>query len=481
MPEIRATFTAESMRREKRAVAGNSVLAAVVITSLKIVVGIATGSLGILSEAAHSGLDLIAALATFFSVQVSDKPADADHQYGHGKFENFSAFIETGLLLLTCVWIVYESVRRLFFHTVEIEPSLAAFLVMSLSMAVDAWRSRALGRIAVKYDSQALEADALHFSTDIWSSAVVIVGLLLVWLGRSNLGRTYRVEWLRQADPIAALFVAGVVVSVSWRLARRTADALLDAAPVGVRSQILDRLATVAGVLEVERLRFRKAGNHYFADVSVALERSFTFQRSEQVADAVRSRVREILPDADVVVHSVPRARRTENIFDRIRAVATRYNFNVHDISVQDLNGQLHVEQHLELDELLTMKQAHDEVTRLETEIRAEVPEIATILTHIESEPATIETGEQIVLEPELEQRLTDIVKKFPEVMDVHEFQFKKVRDRLYVSCHCTLPDDMPLSRVHDVQTALEIRFKHDAPELFRVLIHPEPGTDNRR
>ncbi|MGA2964966.1 MAG: cation diffusion facilitator family transporter [Terriglobales bacterium] len=481
MPEIRATFTAESMRREKRAVAGNSVLAAVVITSLKIVVGIATGSLGILSEAAHSGLDLIAALATFFSVQVSDKPADADHQYGHGKFENFSAFIETGLLLLTCVWIVYESVRRLFFHTVEIEPSLAAFLVMSLSMAVDAWRSRALGRIAVKYDSQALEADALHFSTDIWSSAVVIVGLLLVWLGRSNLGRTYRVEWLRQADPIAALFVAGVVVSVSWRLARRTADALLDAAPVGVRSQILDRLATVAGVLEVERLRFRKAGNHYFADVSVALERSFTFQRSEQVADAVRSRVREILPDADVVVHSVPRARRTENIFDRIRAVATRYNFNVHDISVQDLNGQLHVEQHLELDELLTMKQAHDEVTRLETEIRAEVPEIATILTHIESEPATIETGEQIVLEPELEQRLTDIVKKFPEVMDVHEFQFKRVRERLYVSCHCTLPDDMPLSRVHDVQTALEIRFKHDAPELFRVLIHPEPGTDNRR
>ena len=476
MPEIQATFSAESMRREKRAVAGNSVLAACVITSLKIVVGIATGSLGILSEAAHSGLDLIAALVTFFSVQVSDKPADADHQYGHGKFENFSAFIETGLLLLTCVWIVYESIRRLFYYQVEIEPSVAAFLVMSMSMTVDFWRSRALGRIAAKYNSQALEADALHFSTDIWSSGVVVVGLALVWLGRS-----YRVGWLQKADPIAALFVAGVVVSVSWRLARRTADALLDAAPAGVRSQILDRLAGVDGVLEVERLRFRKAGNHYFADVSVGLERNFTFQRSEQVADAVRSRVREILPDADVVVHSVPRARRTENIFDRIRAVATRYNFNVHDISVQDLNGQLHVEQHLELGELLTMKQAHDEVTRLETEIRAEVPEIATILTHIESEPATIETGEQIVREPELEQRLKDIVNDFPEVMDVHEFQFKKVRERLYVSCHCTLPDDMPLARVHDLQTSLEIRFKHEAPQLFRVLIHPEPGTDNRR
>src|SRR5271169_4174350 len=204
MPEIQATFSSGSMRREKRAVVGNSVLAALVITVLKIGAGIATGSLGILSEAAHSGLDLIAALVTFFSVRVSDKPADADHQYGHGKFENFSAFIETGLLLIACVWIVYESIRRLFFHSVEIEPSIAAFLVLFLSIAVDTWRSRALGRIAAKYDSQALEADALHFSTDIWSSAVVIVGLALVWMGR-----TYQVGWLQRADPIAALFVAG--------------------------------------------------------------------------------------------------------------------------------------------------------------------------------------------------------------------------------------------------------------------------------
>ena len=476
MQEMQSAFSSGSMQREKRAVAGNSVLAAFVVTALKIAVGVATGSLGILSEAAHSALDLIAALVTFFSVQVSDKPADADHQYGHGKFENFSAFIETALLLLTCVWIVYESVKRLFFHSVEIEPSAAAFLVMFLSIAVDSWRSRALGRIASKYDSQALEADALHFSTDIWSSSVVIVGLALVWLGR-----TYQIEWLRRADPIAALFVAGVVVSVSWRLARRTVDALLDAAPAGVRSQILDRLRTVDGVLEVEWVRFRKAGNGYFADVSVGLERNFTFQRSEQVSDAVRARVREVLPNADVMVHTIPRAGRTENIFDRIRAVATRHNLNVHDISVQALNGQLHVEQHLELDERLSMKHAHDEVTRLEGEMRTEVPEIATILTHIESEPATIETGEEIVREPKLEQRLKAIVKEFPEVVDVHDFQFKKVGGRLYVSCHCTLPDDMPLSRVHDVQTSLEIRFKHDAPELFRVLIHPEPVTDNRR
>jgi cation diffusion facilitator family transporter len=165
----RQELGSQSMRAEKRSVAAHSVLAAIAITVLKVVVGITTGSLGILSEAAHSGLDLIAAIITLFSVRVSDKPADADHQYGHGKVENFSAFIETGLLLLTCLVIVYEAIKRLFFHHVEIEPSLAAFLVMFISIAVDFWRSRALGRIAEKYDSQALQADALHFSSDPWS------------------------------------------------------------------------------------------------------------------------------------------------------------------------------------------------------------------------------------------------------------------------------------------------------------------------
>src|SRR5215467_8778735 len=206
MSENPAIAASDLMRAEKRSAAGNSVFAAVAITTLKIIVGVTTGSLGILSEAAHSGLDLIAAVITFLSIRVSDKPADADHQYGHGKVENFSAFLETGLLLLTCVWIIYEAVQRLFFHHVHIEPSLAAFVVLVASMIVDYWRSRALGRIAAKYDSQALEADALHFSTDIWSSSVVVLGLLLV-----QIGRTYQVNWLRDTYTKAAHFVAGVV------------------------------------------------------------------------------------------------------------------------------------------------------------------------------------------------------------------------------------------------------------------------------
>jgi cation diffusion facilitator family transporter len=471
-----AAFSADQMRAEKRAVAGNSVVAAIGITALKLVVGISTGSLGILSEAAHSALDLIAAVVTLLSVRVSDKPADADHQYGHGKVENFSAFIETGLLLLTCVWIVYEALKRLFYRHVEIEPTILAFLIMFLSMGVDFWRSRALSRIATKYDSQALEADALHFSTDIWSSAVVILGLLLVWLGR-----TLHIGWLRDADPIAALFVAGVVLYVSSRLARKTIDGLLDAAPAGVRSRILGEVSTIPGVLELDRVRIRRAGNRFFADLSIGLARNLTFQRSEQIAGEVTEAVHRVLPDADVMVHSIPQAGRGESIFDRVRAVASRNNFNVHDVSVQNLHGRLHVEQHLELNEGMSLIQAHDQVTVLESQIRRDVPEITSILTHIESEPATIETGDEIIQDRGLERRLRRIVAEFPDVLDMHDVQLKRVRNRLYLSCHCTMADHLPLARVHDIATEVETRFKQDAPELFRVLIHPEPATDNTR
>jgi cation diffusion facilitator family transporter len=471
-----ALYSPNAMRAEKRAVAGNSVAAALVITGGKLLVGITTGSLGILSEAAHSALDLIAATLTYFSVGVSDKPADADHQYGHGKVENFSAFVETALLLITCAWVVYEAFLRLFFRHVEVEPTIWAFVVMLVSMAVDWWRSRSLGRIAVKYDSQALEADALHFSTDIWSAGVVVVGLALVLIAR-----TYHIEWLGKADPIAALFVAGVIVSVSWRLARRTVDALLDAAPAGVRVQITDAVSHVDGVLEIGRVRIRRAGNRYFADLAVGFARTVTFQRSQQLVSAVTAAVQGILPDADVTVQPLPRAQRSENIFDRIRAVATRHNLNVHDISVQDLKGRLHVEQHVELDETMTLKSAHDQVTELEADMRGDVPEIDDILTHIESEPATIEPGDELVRDAALERKLKAIVDEFPEILDVHDIQVKLVRGRLYVSCHCTFSDELSLARVHDIQTELEIRFKQAAPELFRVLIHPEPSTDNRR
>ena len=465
-----------SKQAEKKSVALNSVYAAVAITGMKVVVGVTTGSLGILSEAAHSGLDLVAAAVTYFSVRVSDKPADADHQYGHGKVENFSAFIETGLLLLTCVWIVYEATKRLFFRSVDIEPSVWAFVIMGTSIAVDAWRSRRLKRVAEKYDSQALLADALHFSTDIWSSAVVILGLIFVVAGRA-----YDIPWLAKADPIAALAVAGIVVYVSWQLARQTIDALLDGAPAGVRSQIIAQVSQVNGVLAVQRVRIRRGGSKYFADVSVAMSRTVTFQKSEQVTNEVAIAVRELLPGADVVVNATARAGQQESLFDKVRAVATRNNLNVHDINVQDVNGSLHVEQHVELDEHMSLREAHDRVTMLEREMQMEIPEISSILTHIESELATIEATDGVVESPGYQSRVQSVTERFPEVIDAHDLIFTRVGGRLYLSLHCTMRDDLPLSRVHDVQTAVEGRIRQELPEVFRVLIHPEPQTDNRR
>ena len=337
-----AAYSSNSMRAEKRAVAWNSVMAAVAITTLKIVVGYTTRSLGLRSEAAHSGLDLIAAIVTLLSIRVSDKPADADHQYGHGKVENFSAFIETGLLLLTCVWIVYEAVKRLFFHHVEIEPSAAAFLVIFVSMAVDWWRSRALGKIAKKYDSQALEADALHFSTDIWSSGVVVLGLTLVLVGRSSLGQAYGIGWLRDADPVAALFVAGVVVYVSSRLAFKTVDALLDAAPA---ESIVAASAKWMDCSKWTRVRILAAPG----TVILPISRSGWPVMSRSSAPN-NWRTRSPRPSSMCCLMPMSwfipcRVHLSAKIFStacgRLRA---RHNFNVHDVSVQDLQGRLRVE-----------------------------------------------------------------------------------------------------------------------------------------
>ena len=203
--------------REKHWVALSSVLAAIFLTGMKLVVGLMTGSLGILSEAAHSGLDLVAAVVTLFAVRISGRPADREHTYGHGKVENLSALFETVLLLVTCIWIIYEAIQRLFFKEVLVEASIWAFVIMGVSIVIDFSRSRALARVAKKYQSQALEADALHFSTDIWSSSVVIGGLLLVrgadWLG---------LAWLTKADALAAMGVAGIVVYISAQLGQRT-------------------------------------------------------------------------------------------------------------------------------------------------------------------------------------------------------------------------------------------------------------------
>jgi cation diffusion facilitator family transporter len=471
-------------RHAKRSAALFSLLAAFCVTLLKLLTGLLTGSLGMLSEAAHSAIDLIAAAITLFSVQVSDRPADATHAYGHGKIESLSAAIESVLMLASCIWILTEAIRRIVLREhLSLKFSIWPFVVLLLAIAVDFTRSRKLQHIASETKSEALEADAIHFRTDIWSSLAVLLGLAATYIGEH-----WHIPSLQLADPIAAIFVACVILYVIWNLARRTIDTLTDATPPEARAQnrqLIRELAAIDGVLSVDRIRTRRSGPSYFADVTLGMPRNLTFQRSEQITMAATDAVRRHLPGADVVVHSVPIASRAESVHDRIRAVAARSNLAIHDVSVQEYHHTLHVEQHLEVDETMTLRAAHNLVTQLESEIRREVPEISTILTHIESEPATIERPESLERDRQLEVRLRRTAQALPEILDIHEVFVTRAHnngaDRIQVNCHCTLPDNLPMSRVHEIITELENAFKLDCPEVSRLLIHPEPATDNRR
>ncbi len=472
-------------RSAKVSAALSSVLAALGITLLKLITGLFTGSLGMLSEAAHSGMDLLAATLTLITVRISDRPADEQHNYGHGKLENVSAGVEILLMTGSAVWVAWAAVGRIVHHqALALRFSLWPFLVLALSIAVDLTRSRSLQRVAREQHSEALAADAAHFGTDIWSASAVLLGLLA-----SLAGQRFGIRALQFADPVAALLVTVIILAVAVQLARRTLDSLLDATPAEVRTQLraglLAELRAIPDVLKAERIRVRRSGSDYFVDLTLDLPRNLTFQRAEQVTSNATAAVQRFLPGADVVIHTVPVASMSESVFERIRAVAAQSNLSVHDVSVQDRNGRLAVEQHLEVPETMSLRDAHEVVTQLEGSIRREVPGIASLLTHIESEGETIAPSAEVGATSTLASQLRQAARTFPEILDVHEISVTRGHGgaalTVQVNCHCTLADDLPMSRVHEVITDLESEFRLQHPNISRVLIHPEPATDNRR
>ena len=461
----------------KRRVALQSMLAASCMTALKLAAGLISGSLGVLSDAAHSGLDLAGSGITFFSVRVSDKPADEDHSYGHGKVENLSAFFEAGLMAISCAWIIWEAIERIRHNDFELRYSVWPVLVLLTSIAVDFWRSRELRRVAEQTGSPALATDAFHFASDIWASLAVLLGLLATWAGAA-----FHVDWLRYADPIAAIFVSLMIIRITTQLTREAVSVLMDQMPAETRMRVIREAEQVPGVLAVEQARVRRSGASYFADLTLALPRSYTFEHTGELVRSATEAVHRAIPTADVVIHTVPRQARAESIFDRVRAVAARNNVAVHDLSVQSHHGKLHVELHMELDENLPLIEAHNFVSGLETEILRETPEIDSVLTHIESEPATIEQPEELVEEDRrIEKSLRDAAAQDDEIVDVHQIMVGRTGEHITLSCHCTLPDALSMHRVHEVITSLEDRFKLECPEVHRVTIHPEPVTDNTR
>jgi len=468
-----APYPIEEAREKKRA-ALLSVGSAVLLVSLKTFLVVRTGSLGVLSEALHSGLDLIAAIITFLSVRMSDRPADERHPYGHGKFENFSAFVETGLLALTALYIIYEAFDRLFFKTVHIQPSVTAILVLLVALSIDLTRARALRHAARKYSSEALEADALHFSTDVWSTIVVILGIGLVWAGE-----TWNLPWLIYADALAGLAVAAIVLWVGAQLGRRTLDALLDAAPEGLQQEIARAVARMDGVLDVDRVRVRRAGNRHFVDATVSVARTASLEQVHALSDAIEKRIGEIVP-SDVMVHAEPRAPQGEHLFEAIRAVAQRKGLAIHDVHALQQDGQLFIELHLEVDENLSLREAHRQASDLEEEIRklrdgsTEVNiHIEPLGTHIATPDAGLEESKQ--LSQDIEEFLNRLPSEFEELVNCHDVRVRKVEHHFLVSCHCTMKSALPITQVHDVTAALEVRVKEKFPQIYRVTIHPEP------
>ena len=292
----------QEAKTEKRFAALSSVVYAVFLTTFKLVVGLLTNSLGILAEAAHSGLDLVAAAATYFAVRAADKPADKEHPFGHGKIENLSALFEALLLLVTSAWIIYESILRLFFINAVVEASIWSFIIMGISIAIDYTRSRRLYKAARKFKSQALEADALHFSTDIWSSSVVILGLI----GLSIANSIHGLAWMNKADSVAALVVAVIVIYVSAQLGWRTVSSLLDTAPRGLAEKIEMIAARVPGVLDAHAIRIRPSGAHTFIDMHVTMDGSVTLKDAHSATEVIENAILKEISPADVTVHVEP-------------------------------------------------------------------------------------------------------------------------------------------------------------------------------
>ena len=472
----------ENQVREKKFVAGSSVVAAIFLTGIKLVIGLITGSLGILAEAAHSALDLAAAVITYFAVRVSDRPADATHLYGHGKVENLSALAETLLLLATCVWIFKEAIHRLFFASVEVDPSVWAFLTMVISIVVDFSRSRALARTAKKYNSQALEADALHFSTDIWSSAVVILGLALVRYGDITGKKSIFVR----ADAAAALIVAFIVVYISVQLGRRTIDALLDRAPRGLADRFSMAVLGISEVRRVSRLRVRNVGSQVFVDLNLEVPRHLSFEESHAITRKAQEILRAISPDADVIVHTVPVAER-EGILERIQAVAAREHLAVHNITTHWTDRGIWIDLDLEVDPALSFEQAHEMASALERQLREELASmepaapVADVNAHIEPRE------EELVLGGDVEpseaasyvEKIQAISHDLNHASGCQDIQVHKMKGRVYLSFHLLIDADRPIAEVHGIAEEMENRLRREFPQLGRVVIHTEPARKN--
>ena len=451
---------------EKEKAALGSIAASAGLTVAKTVIGLLTGSLAILSEAGHSLLDLSATVLTYFAVRISGKPADAEHQYGHGKIESVTALAETALLFVLTAIVVFEAVRRLIgAHAHAVEATAAAFAIIIASIAIDFFRARALKRVAEATGSEALEADALHFRSDMWSSIAVLIGLFGVALGHA---------W---ADAAAALVVAVFICIAGYRLGRRTIGTLTDTAPAGAREHVAAIARQVPGVVAVERVRVRPAGAVLFVELSVSISRTLPLDRVTAIKQQLARAIRADMPATELTITTEPKALDSETVRERVMVIARDLGLAIHHVGVQTIGGRLSVSADLEIDGAQPLAAAHEVASRLEDAVRRELGPEVEVETHIEPLPADLLAGHDAEPERIAEVRglLASLATEFSALSEVHDVRVRETPAGEIVNFHCHVDPALSVRAVHDLVDTLERRLRRQFPTIQRVIGHAEP------
>lgn len=471
-----------SESKEKNRVTLYSALTAVVIMSFKVIIGVLTGSLGILAEALHSALDLVASLVTYFAVRLADRPPDEHHHFGHGKIENLAAGFQAGLLLLTAVWIMYESLRRIFFGQAPVDVNVWAFAVMFGSIIADYWRSRLLLKAARKYRSQAMEADALNFQADMWGSGVVIFGLTLVLVGRRFSAGW---NWLEQADSFAAIAVSLLIIHMSLRLGYRSLHVLIDRAPAHLSDKMVEAARSVEGVIDCTFIRVREAGNKLFADLTITVSRNASLAEAHLIADKVEEAIHRVDPATSVVVHIEPAPDTNETLADAMRAVALEAGLRTHDEKVRLVGDKLQASLHLELNPDLPLTEAHDKAHELEHAIKEALPELNTVNVHLETISTNISRRENVTAyQQELAKKIVQIAEQATgtrcPLVEIHRKRPGLSDSEFDVVLTCRFGDHLTLKEAHRQTEKAEQAIRQHYPRARHVIVHAEPNNIRR-
>jgi cation diffusion facilitator family transporter len=448
----------------KSRVAAISIFASASMAAAKFVVGIAIGSLALISEALHSSVDVVATVVTWLVVRVSDRPADKEHNYGHGKIESISALGVIAMLYVLAGGILVESYSRLREGAPPPVLSAVPFVVLLIDIAVNLWRARALHRAAHDTKSHALEADALHFASDVLGSVAVIIGLALSGFGYA---------W---GDAAAAIAVAMMIALLGLRLARSTVETLLDRAPEGVSEKAAAAISAVAGVVDIERLRVRMVGPTHFIDATVQVPRTFPIDRVDEIKRKAQSAVTAALGDADLTFTAVPVARDSESVQERIMVIARNSGLAVHHVTVHDLGGKLTVSIDLEVDGEMALTAAHDIAHDLERNIREEFGEDVEVDTHIEPLEPELPLGSDAA--PDRVEAIKAALSRFAAdgaIHDIHNVRVRNTDAGEIVNFHCRAASSMSVTRVHENVDEIERALRRAFPTVKRVISHAEP------